>query len=580
MTAYKEKNLFDRIIDRHDELVKQRQPFDPARKVIVERFRTDLTLTTDDEGNFVGSDIIEGSGPWYLAVMSRGFQGSLVGPSIEWLRYHMRDTFFKGMDEVNQWLQEFEEQMYWAYRNSNYYGIMPSFIKEGLSIGSPVSLSDEDVSSGRVIYTVPHYTENYLSKNWMGEDDVYHREYEMTAMQAAKKFDKDALSDNLQQELSQGNHYRKHKFIMAIYSEEDDIFKDLKPEDEKYKPNRPWMQYYIEKNATLLKKKPLPVRKGKITLIKNGYFSKPFSSWHYYRNPHETYARTPAWDALADVAGNDALWTTLYEATEYSVRPAMWSMAQTKGRLKLMPGGGNWPLTADDYSRPPIPINKDLKYPFGMDLADRVESKIERHFHTRLFQMIDKYNREHKQPPTAFQIFQMQGENAGQLGPAVQSFEQGLLKPNDDRMMEIEGRAGRLPPPPDVVLEYAARMGLKNMEVDPEFTGTLAMAQKMFLGVQRVHSGLAGADPIFERWPETKYKVKASILVEKVLEDLNFPQNCIRPEDEYQEYITELAKQEAEERQLEQAERMAKTIQSVSKDVEPNSPVAALTGAE
>lgn len=573
MTAYKEKNLFDRIIDRHGQLVKLRAPFDPARKTIVEHFRTDLTLTTDEDGNFLGSDIIEGSGPWYLAVMARGFQGSLVGPSIEWLRYHMRERDFKGVDEVNQWLQEFEEQMYWAYRNSNYYDILPSFITDGLSIGSPVTIADEDAGSGKVIYTIPHYTENYLSKNWLGKDDTYHREYEMTAMQAAKMFDKESLSDALQLELKQGNHYNKHKFIMAIYSEDDDIFNDLKPEDKKYKPDRPWPQFYIEKNADTLKKKPLPVKKGRITLIKDGYWSKPFSAWHYHRNPHETYARTPAWSALSDVKGNEALWSTLYEAAEGEVRPAMMAMANQKGLLHLMPGGTTWAQTKDDYNQPPFPIRKDIKYPFGMDFADRVETKIERHFHTRLFQMIDKYNREHKQPPTAYQIFQMQGENAGQLGPAVQSFEGGLLKTNDDRMIEIEGRAGRLPPPPDVVLEYSGG------EVDPQFTGPLAMAQKMFLGVQRVHNGLAGADPIFERWPETKYKVKASMLVEKVLEDLNFPQDCIVPEDEYQEYLAVLAQQEQEDRQLEQAERIAKAIPSVSKDVEPNSPLAALTGA-
>lgn len=573
MTAYSEKNLFDRIIDRHGQLVKQRAPFDSARKVIVERFRPDLTLTTDEEGNFTGSDIIEGSGPWYLSVMARGFQGSLIGRSIEWLRYHMRENFFKGIDEVNQWLQELEEQMYWAYRNSTYYDIMPTFIKDGLSIGSPVTIADEDESSGKVIYTVPHYTENYLSQSRLGEDDVYHREYDMTAMQAAKMFDKEKLSDALQNDLKQGDHYKKYKFIMAIYSEDDDIFKDLKEDDKKYKPNRPWMQIYIEKNTDTLKKKPLPVKKSGISLIKNGYWSKPFSSWHYHRNPHESYARTPAWIALPDVKGNDALWTTLYEGIEGEVRPAMMAMANQKGLLRLMPGGTTWAQTKDDYDNPPFPIKKDFKYPFGMDMADRVENKIERHFHTRLFQMIDKYNREHKQPPTAFQIFQMQGENAGQLGPAVQSFEGGLLKPNDDRMMEIEGRAGRLPPTPDMVLEYSSG------EVDPQFTGPLAMAQKMFLGVQRVHNGLAGAEPIFNMWPETKYKVRASILVEKVLEDLNFPQDCIVPEEEYQEYLTVLAQQEEDARQLEQAEGMAKVIQSTSKDVEPNSPIAALTGA-
>jgi hypothetical protein len=130
------------------------------------------------------------------------------------------------------------------------------------------------------------------------------------------------------------------------------------------------------------------------------------------------------------------------------------------------------------------------------------------------------------------------------------------------------------------VLEYTARNGMKNITADPQFTGPLSMAQKMFLGVQRVHQGLAAVAPIFEQWPNAKFKVREAKLTEKVLEDMNFPQDCIVPEEEYEEQMAIKAKMEQEERQLEQAERIAKAIPSVTKDaVDEKSPLALLAGS-
>ena len=61
---------------------------------------------------------------------------------------------------------------------------------------------------------------------------------------------------------------------------------------------------------------------------------------------------------------------------------------------------------------------------------------------------------------------------------------------------------------------------------------------------------------------------------------MNFPQDAIVPEEEYQVEMAELAKMEQEDRKLEQAERMAKAIPSVTKDaVDEKSPLALMAGA-
>lgn len=567
MSHYDDLSLYKRITDRDGKMEKERDSFNAQRKTICENFRYDLSSTLDDKGNFIGTDIIEGTGPWALDVMTRGFISSMVGRHIAWIRYGMRERFFKGMDEVNRWLQALEEQMYWAYRTSNYYDILPNYVKDGLSIGSPVMIADEDVKSGRTIFTIPHYTENFVSQNWFGEDDVYHRsgKWKINVKQLFEKFKEEDLPDNVKLDMQQGRHFTSEKeLIMAIYQKDDPIFNNLKEEDGKYKPTAEWMQYYILKETDPDKERPLLVKP---------YFSKPFSCWHYHRNENECYARTPAWAAIFDTRGSNSAWRTVFEIGEYAARPAMWMMANQKGRVRFAPAGNNYARTPEDYQRPPVPIDKGSNYQAAMDFLDRVGENIKRHFHVPLFQMINNYYKTHQQPPTAYEIFVRKSEDTAQLIPAVQTFESGVLKTNDDRLMDIEGRAGRLPPPPQIVLDYSSGM------VDPQFTGPLSMAQKMYLGAQRVQQGLMAAAPIFEIWPQTKYKVRASMLVEKVLEDMNFPQDEIVPEEEYQEIMNQIAQAEQQDRQLEQFERAAKAVPSISKDVEPDSPIAALAGA-
>ena len=566
MSTYKDKSLYDRITDRQAMLVKKRQPFDAARKEICSVFRPDLTLTVDDKGDFVGSDIIEGTAPWALGVNVRGFLSSMVGKSLEWIRYIMQERRFHGIDEVNKAMQELEHYMYDVYERSNYYSVLPLFVKDGLSIGSPVMFADEDIAGARANFTLPHYSENYISQNWLGQDDVYHRGggWKMTAKQAAEEFDLDELSDSLKLDIEHGSHDNEYKFLMAMYSENDRIFDDLKESDKKFKPTGPWMQYYIQVDTDVGKKKPL---------LAKPYWYKPFTVWHYHRNPHESYSRTPAWFSIFDTKGNNAGWLTQFELVESVARPPMWSMAEYKGREHFAPGGVTRALNADDYGRPPVSLNKGGNYQVATDFLDRLKGNVERHFHVKLFQMIEQYNREHKQPPTAYQIFQMIGENAAQVGPEVESFERDILAPNDSILMDMEFRSGRMVEN----VEFPEVLFNSNGIVVPKFVGPLSQAQKVHHGVQRVHQGLAATQPIREEWPETKYKIRAAKLTEKVLENMNFPQDCIVPEDEYNEDMAELAALEAEDRKLEQAERIAKAIPSISKDVEEGSPLAALT---
>ncbi len=538
MTAYSEQNYYERVMGRHAQLVEDRQPWDGSRQSIVELYRPDITTYSTEStqrGQFMHEQIAEGTGAWAAGVMARGFQGALVGPSLKWRRSTLSQQQFKGNDELNAWLQRTDDYLLeQVYNQSNFYELIGTDVLDGITIGSPVMLIEEDVAAGVIECKLPHYRENYLKRDWFGRDILYHREFELTSMTAAEKFGKEHLSESVQKELGEGDHTSKSKYLMVIYSAGDPIFEDLKDDQPEgftkglnFKPvvNRPWIIHYFQMDVTDTR------FQGHLPQRNYGYFHKPFAAWHYWRNSFETYARTPAWYAIYDEKGGQAAWTTMYEVAEQAARPAMTGLRSMKMRTHVAPGKFTWAQSDKEYDRPPKAIRDGVDYPRAMDFVDRIDNKRKRHFHIDLFRMLDEFSREHKQPPTAFQVAQMIAEKNVQIGPAIQSFDRGLLTPVDNIFVEIEVRSGRFwreTNPPDVVFETDGNL-------QPQFTGPLAQAQRLSVAMRRVNDSLSLATPIFDRWPDAVNKIDEGILLERILEELDFYQEAIVDQDTYNE---------------------------------------------
>jgi hypothetical protein len=538
MTAYSEMNYYERVMNRHAQLKDDRNIWDASRQEIVEYFRPDITTHSTEstqQGQFVHDSIAEGTGAWSALVMARGFQGSLVGPSLKWRRSQMQQQELRGNDEINAWLQRTNDYLLdQVYQQSNFYELIGTDVLDGITIGSPVMLIEENLSSGVIECKLPHYRENYLKRDWFGHDILYHREFELSSTTAQMRFGKENLPERVQRQLEQGEHLKKDKYLMVVYSAGDPIFAGLKASQPEgftnglhFNPvvNRPWVLHYFAMDVEDKK------FQGHLPDRNFGYFHKPFAAWHYWRNSFETYARTPAWYAIYDEKGGQAAWTTMYDAAESAARPAMIGLKAMKGRTFVGPGKFTWAQQDNEYDRPPKPMNTGINYPHAIDFVDRVDDKRKRHFNIDLFRMLDEFSRQHKQPPTAFQVAQMIAEKNVQIGPAIQSFDRGLLTPVDNTFVEIEVRSGRFErqtDPPDIVFET-------NGNIQPQFTGPLAQAQRLSVAMRRVNDSLSLASPIFDRWPDSIHKIDEGILLERILEELDFYQEAIVDQESYNE---------------------------------------------
>jgi hypothetical protein len=580
MTAYSEKSFYDRAWDRHAEYVKRREKVDSRRDEIVEHIRPDLITGLleelhDKEGMQLGDTIIEGTPPWCALVWSRGFQANMVGRKIQWARRRVEENpdpevrrfvTFKGNDDVNKYQQALDETMSAVYRKSNFYDIINDYILDGGTVGSPVVIPEHDVLERRINCVTPHYSQCWWDRDYFGRDNALHVIHEMSALQALNFFGK-SLPAKVQKSLDEGHQYVRYTFLQAIYPAGDAIFNDLKDPP---RITRPWMNFYFFKGADENEKKPMETSRPGYRAV-----NSPFDIWHYSRKSNELYARTPGWWSLQDVKGLYAAAEANIEGLEQNVRPSMWSPQELEGLLDFGPAGENWAQDYEQYKAPPTPI-----YPRGVNTSDGMElmrhfiESCRRHYHVNLFMMLENLHAQQgKTFPTAYEIFKMEGERQSQLIPAIETFENGLLARIDSRFIEIEANADRLPEPPEILLEFGTG------EVDIEFIGPLSTAQLRQQGIGRIHNALAAADPIMERWPDTKFKIKAAELLERVLEEADMYQGIIRSQEEYDEMIATKRQYAQQLMMAEQLGQAADAVPKLSKKPEEGSPLKLLTGA-
>lgn len=579
-TAYKNQNLYRRIVNRHSNLESKRRLYDDQADVICELLRPDLVKGSEkDEGGFSSSKIVEGTGPHSALIWQRGFYGNIVSRKADWFRDKLIEppkwtgVKFAGDDKVNEYLQDLDDHLRSVYRRSNFYDVMPSYVLDGGTVGSPVMLRERDYLRDRIICKVPDYSCRWLAKDIFGYDNVLHVKWKWNGLQALEYFKKDDLPLVIRNSIDNGRHYEEYEFLQVIYSAGDSIFDDL----DDYNPTHPWMEYFIclsskdEKEQKILR----PKKRG------NGYFSRPFSSWHYWRNWHESYGRSMAWWAVYDVRGNNANWKALFGEAELSVQPPTWAMRTLQGLLDLSPRGQNWARNAEEYERPPQFLDRKTNYNIAIDFADRLKEAIERHFHVNLFMGANQLENSRNQPETAYGLWLMQSERNIQLLPQVETYENQVLKDNHEAIIESEVMAepaypwGRLPEPPDIVKEMSQYIEDKNTN-EVEFIGQLSIAQERDVTLGRFLKSI-GISEILYRFDENLVgKVKWSQTYEKLLEACNHPQSDIVPEDEYQELQQALQQRIQRAELAENAPKMAKAVKDLQGTTEKDSPLEAL----
>lgn len=489
---------------RYDEAVKVRSDYEPLWKDVTDLLairRSDIDQT-ETPGKKKGLSIYDGTPKAACQQQADGYYGYLCSPSMEWFRLKMVKGPLNDVHEIKQYLQGCEEQLYYAFNRSNFYEQVPLYFFDGCSIGTATMYAEEDIGHGRIVFMVRAPGEIYISENRYGEVDMIFRKYKMTVRNAIAQFGKENLSESLVR-AAENSPEARHTFIHCVYPN-DDV--QLGKVDAR---NKAFVSVYFEEKSDKFARE-------------SGYDQFPFFVWRYRVDSGEVYGRSPASDAIIEIFGLNQVSKTLLQAGQLAVEPAWNVPEEMKGKTRIKPRGENY---YRDKDRTITPLHNIANYNFGQYNQERLEKAIEKHFHTEFFMLLSRAAMEGRQL-TVPQVMEMQGEKGALLGAVVGRLNGDFFDNVIDRVFNIETLAGRMPDVPDIIYE----MG--ETDIDVEYLGPLAQAQKQQVKTQGILKGLQMITPFFEVYPEMRDRIDPDVTVDEILESVNFPQNAIiRKED-------------------------------------------------
>jgi len=581
MVAWSDKTLYGRIIDRWSEKESDYSKINVNRDIITNYFRSDELIEVDDRGNLIGENIYNAAGPWYSRLMATGFQGSLVSKNISWIRYQMDQYELRGVDQLDTWVQDIKEYMSYVYQRSNFYDIQPQFTLDGLTTGSPVLFAEESIAKNKIIWKPQHYKTVRLFYDSDNEiDGVIVKDKHWTAKQIFDVFigddddkgskRKDILTLEVNRALEAGKLNDEFTIYRAVFRVNDPIWdsKTFK------KPSGKWTWlsvYFQELSDSDQSKKNKPLNKN------IGYFSRPFATWEFDKKPWEVSSRTPAFYAIWDCMGLQQVYKNFMENIQLKNRPPRIALDTMKNRLALSPEGEMY-VTQLEYDRPPRSLDMVGDVTLTKELSDLYDDALKRWFYIDRFQMFTDLTMRNKQPVSATQIWQMAGEKASLLSPAIETHSK-YLKDCDARMVSIEIQAGRGPFAKDImdnitdIVLSNVKTPISSIGVVPVFIGPLVQAQKASQALEPILSGLTAArgSGLFDIDPDLVHAIRGYETLNDILEAGDFPQRNIVPKDEYDEIKAQLAQSRAQQAEFENALAAAKASKDVSGAVDPNS---------
>jgi len=144
--------------------------------------------------------------------------------------------------------------------------------------------------------------------------------------------------------------------------------------------------------------------------------------------------------------------------------------AYMEGKVQWKPRGIN---IYDEKGNIRQPANTGMNFPAVDGVIDRIQKSIKERFHVDTFLMLA--NLEGRGQRTAYEVSELMAEKAAVLGAELGPLNSELDAILDD-VYDIEVAAGRMPPPPDELLEMASQD--KALRFDPVYMGPLAQAQR------------------------------------------------------------------------------------------------------
>ncbi len=559
-TSSSDLGIGQRILIRQRKMETIREFYEKGLWQDIGRFvnprREDIRIedSHNDKGQRFGRGVYDGTPLGALNTWADGMQGFLVSQSINWFKSEMSNPTLNNIDVVREWLQEYDRKMYSAFRRSNFYATLPSWLRDAGSIGTATLFTEEDIGRGRAIHTSIHPREVFVAENEFGEVDTVHRKFFLTARAALQKFD-DKVSALIKKN-AKDEPDKPHEFIHAVFPNTDRVFGKLTPNNKEFRSIHLETQSNDENGVGII-------------VRDSGFDINPYAVWRFRKSSDEIYGRSPAADALTEVFSLNQIGKTMIEAAQMEVNPPRNVPEEMRGRVRMTPKGNNY---FSDPNKVISTIGTGIKYPIGIDQQERLQQSMEDKYRVEFFKAFIGRQGE----ATAAEILEIKSEQAGLMTAQVDSlYIEGLRKVFDitsdmeDRRGAFTEEAG-MPPVPQEIIESGGTINFV-------LTGPLAQAQRRLFVLRPITTTIDTLGPV------------AAILGREILDVINvdetseiiaeagsFPQKAINSRDRRREIREQRAAEQAQREAAAMALEVAKVAPGLGKKIEPDSALAQL----
>jgi len=378
---------------------------------------------------------------------------------------------------------------------------MWSYIYDGFTLGTAPIYPEEDIVTGRIIFESVHPGEAFIAENKYGEIDILHRKRKIAARKLVQMFGKENCPDPVKQAY-ENSPFHEFEVIHAVFPREEF---DSRKMDGK---NKRFASVWI-------------LSGGQHLLRESGMDQFGYQVWRYLRTGKDPYGVSPAHLAMADIKGLNLMSKTLLGAAQLAVDPAYNVPSYLEGKVQLKPRGLNYYKEGSgDYI---TPVNTGSNFPVGIDREQAKQRSIKERFHVDTFLMLA--NLEGRGQRTAYEVSQMMSEKAAvlgaELGPLNTELDHIL-----DRVYDIETAAGRMPQPPDMLLEMADKD--PHLRFDPVYMGPLAQAQRERFTKDGLSKFIMDLGPLAQAAPDVLDNFDTDEMALEYAEIDNIPGHLIR----------------------------------------------------
>lgn len=492
----------------------------------------DSRVSNSQRDKRVGQSIFDGHPVFSLNLFADGLHGYMVSPSIQWFRLRL-PRFLRNLEkipEVRGWLQDVESHLYNAFQNSNFYTEARQFFKDGGSIGTAVMTVEEDIGNKKIVFTTRHIREMYISHNKYRKIDLAHRKYKIEARVAVDEFGLKNLSIPARN-MAINSPFSEIEILHAVAPRVDHN------PDKLGVLNKKFSSVYMESNS-------------KNILRESGFDMFPHKVWRYATTSNDIYAYSPVIFAFADIKGLNIMGKTLLQMAEQSVDPAYNVPTEMAGAVRLIPHGMNY---YEDAGRVISAITTGANFPITMEIIKEKRALIDKHLNVDFFLMLAQSERQ----KTATEITELMGEKASVMSAAIGDLTT-VLDDQIDNVYDIELKANRLPPVPQVLAQFGGQ------SIDIVYMGSLAQAQRRLFQGSGIRRGLEVIVNLADSFPEAKDVVNIIEGVKELLITEGVPEEMINSDTVIESIQRQRAEANAKAQNVEGKKIMAEIVKDLS----------------